>query len=125
MEQKKYRLVNLWAAPPVATHHQAVEVFHHHPSDARPKPTPKSPCNTNSTRAEELPQVASQAVAQADQADSAKPQVDNKSAASQSEEVRQVLSDAQDALDKAVQVSHNQDLLVPMAVSAKSPVDNK
>ena len=56
---------------------------------------------------------------------SAKPQVDNKSAASQSEEVRQVLSDVQDAQDRAVQVSHNQDLLVALQeVSAIPQADN-
>ena len=51
--------------------------------------------------------------------------MDNISAASQSEAVRQVLSDAQDAEDRAVQVSHNQDLLVALQeVSAKSQADN-
>jgi hypothetical protein len=57
---------------------------------------------------------------------SAIPQVDNKSAASQSVEVRPVQSDEQDAEDRAVQVSHTQDPLVALqAVSAKSQVDNK
>ena len=55
----------------------------------------------------------------------AKSQADNISAASPSEAVRQVLSDAQDALDKAVQVSHTQDPPVALQeVSAKSQVDN-
>ena len=39
-------------------------------------------------------------------------------------EVRQAQSDAQDAQDRAVQVSHTQDPPVLMAVVAKSPVDN-
>ena len=50
--------------------------------------------------------------------------MDNISAASPSEAVRQVLSDAQDALDKAVQVSHTQDLPVPMGVAAIPQADN-
>jgi hypothetical protein len=56
---------------------------------------------------------------------SAIPQVDNKSVASQSEVALQVRSDVQDALDKAVQVSHTQDLPVPMGVAAIPQVDSK
>ena len=71
------------------------------------------------------PQAASQAAVPVPQVASAIPQVDNKSAASPSEAVRQVLSDAQDALDKAVQVSHTQDPLVALQeVVAIPQVDN-
>ena len=72
------------------------------------------------------PQAASQAAVPVPQVASAIPQVDNKSAASQSEADHQVQSDAQDAEDRAVQVSHTQDPLVALQeVSAKSQVDNK
>ena len=72
-----------------------------------------------------MPQVASQAVAPVPQVASAIPQVDNKSAASPSEEVRQVQSDEQDAEDRAVQVSHTQDPLVALQeVVAIPQVDN-